>query len=38
MKHKNLIMVVTAHQLTADTVAKAIGATEKHEGYYLGKG
>lgn len=38
MKHKNLITVVTAHQLTADTIAKAIGANEKHDGYYLGNG
>ena len=38
MKHKNLITVVTDHQLTADTIAKAIGANEKHDGYYLGNG
>lgn len=38
MKQKNLITVVTDHQLTADTIAKAIGANEKHEGYYLGNG
>lgn len=38
MKQKNLITVVTDHQLTADTIAKAIGAHEKHEGYYLGNG
>lgn len=36
MKQRNLITVVTAHQLTADTIAKALGANEKHEGYYLG--
>lgn len=36
MKQKNLITVVTDHQLMADTIAKAIGATEKHDGYYLG--
>lgn len=38
MKQKNLITVVTDHQLTADTIARAIGANEKHEGYYLGNG
>lgn len=38
MKHKNLITVVTDHQLTADTIAAAIGANEKHDGYYLGNG
>lgn len=38
MKQKNLITVVTDHQLTADTIAKAIGANEIHEGYYLGNG
>ena len=38
MKQKNIITVVTDHQITADTIAKAIGANEKHEGYYLGNG
>ncbi len=38
MKQKNLITVVTDHQLTADTIAKAIGANETHEGYYFGNG
>lgn len=38
MKQRNLITVVTCHQLTADTIAKALGASEKHEGYYLGNG
>ena len=38
MKQKNLITVVTDHQITADTIAKAIGANETHEGYYLGNG
>lgn len=38
MKQRNLITVVTGHQLTADTIAKALGASEKHEGYYLGNG
>lgn len=38
MKQKNLITVVTDHRLTADTIAKAIGASEKHDGYYLGNG
>ena len=36
--NKNLITVVTAHQLTADTIATAIGANEKHDGYFLGNG
>lgn len=38
MTKKNLTLVVTGHQLTADTIAQAIGATEKHKGYYLGNG
>ncbi len=38
MKQKNLITVVTDHQITADTIAKAIGANENHDGYYLGNG
>lgn len=38
MKQKNLTTIVTGHQLTADTIAKALGANEKHEGYYLGNG
>lgn len=38
MKQKNLTTVVTDHQITADTIAKAIGANEKHDGYYLGNG
>lgn len=38
MKQKNLITVVTDHQFTADTIARAIGANEKHDGYYLGNG
>ena len=38
MKQKNLTTIVTYHQLTADTIAKALGANEKHEGYYLGNG
>lgn len=38
MKQRNLITVVTDHKLTADTIAKALGASEKHDGYYLGNG
>lgn len=38
MKQKNLTTIVTGHQLTADTIAKSLGANEKHEGYYLGNG
>jgi len=38
MKQKNLITVVADHQITADTIARAIGANERHEGYYLGNG
>lgn len=38
MTSKNLITVVTGHQLTADTIAAAIGATEKHAGFYYGNG
>lgn len=38
MIQKNLITVITDHQLTADTIAQAIGANQKHNGYYLGNG
>ena len=38
MKSKNLITVVTDTQYTADSIAKAIGATQKHSGYFLGNG
>lgn len=38
MTKKNLITVITDHQLTADTIATVIGATEKHNGYYYGNG
>lgn len=38
MTKKNLVTVITDHQLTADTIATAIGTNEKHDGYYLGNG
>ncbi len=38
MTTKNLTTVITDHQLTADTIATALGANEKHNGYYLGNG
>ncbi|MBD5304539.1 MAG: hypothetical protein HDS18_07295 [Bacteroides sp.] len=38
MKQKNIITVVTDHQLTADTIAKALGANSKCDGYYTGNG
>lgn len=38
MTNKKLITVVTDHRLMADTIATAIGATGKHEGYYYGNG
>lgn len=38
MKSKNLITVVTDTQYTADSIAKAIGATQQHENYYIGNG
>lgn len=38
MMKKNIITVVTGHQLTADSIAEALGATEKHSGYYYGNG
>lgn len=38
MKSKNLITVVTDTQYTADSIAKAIGATQHYENYYLGNG
>lgn len=38
MTKKNLTLVVTDHQLTADTIAQALGATNKCNGYYHGNG
>lgn len=38
MTKKELVTVVTEHRLMADTIAQAIGATEKHDGFYLGNG
>lgn len=38
MTTKNLTTVITDHQLTADTIATALGANEKHNDYYLGNG
>ncbi len=38
MKQKNLITVIATHQLAADTIAKAIGANNKCNGYYVGNG
>ena len=38
MEQKNLITVITDNHLMADTIAKAICATETHDGYYLGNG
>ena len=38
MTKKSLVTVVTANQLMADTIARAIGANNLHSGYYLGNG
>lgn len=38
MIHKNLTTIVAANHLMADTIAKAIGATSQHEGFYHGNG
>lgn len=38
MTKKNIVTVITDHQLTADTIATALGATNKCAGYYLGNG
>lgn len=38
MTKKNLVTVVTEHKLMADTIAKAIGANEIHDGFYHGNG
>lgn len=38
MIQKNLTTIVAANHLMADTIAKAIGATTQHEGFYHGNG
>lgn len=38
MIQKNLTTIVAANHLMADTIAKAIGATAQHEGFYQGNG
>lgn len=38
MTKKTLVTVVTANRYMAETIARAIGATSEHEGYYHGKG
>lgn len=38
MIQKNLTTIVAANHLMADTIAKAIGATSQHEGFYHGNG
>lgn len=38
MTKKTLVTVVAANRLMAETIARAIGATSEHEGYYHGNG
>lgn len=38
MRQKNITTVVADNRLAADTIARAIGANEIHDGYYLGNG
>lgn len=38
MTKKILVTVVTANRFMAETIARAIGATSEHEGYYHGNG
>lgn len=38
MTKKNLVTVIAQNRLTADTIAKALGANETHENYYIGNG
>ena len=38
MTKKNLVTVITDNRLVADTIATAVGATQKHDNFYLGNG
>lgn len=38
MRQKNITTIVADNRLTADTIARAIGANGRHDGYYLGNG
>lgn len=38
MTKKNLVTIVTDNRLVADTIAKAVGATQDKESHYLGNG
>lgn len=38
MTKKTLVTIVAANRLMAETIARAIGATSEHEGYYHGNG
>lgn len=38
MTKKTLVTVVAANRMMAETIARAIGATSEHEGYYHGNG
>lgn len=38
MTKKSIVTVVTANRFMAETIARAIGATSEHEGYYHGNG
>lgn len=35
MTKKTLVTVVTANRFMAETIARSIGATSEHEGYYV---
>lgn len=38
MTNKTLVTIVTDNRLVADTIATAVGATSKHDNYYIGNG
>ncbi len=38
MTNKTLVTIVTDNCLVADTIATAVGATSKHDNYYIGNG
>lgn len=38
MTKKNLVTIVTDNRLVSETIATAVGATYKHDNYYIGNG
>lgn len=38
MTKKNLVTIVTDNRLVAETIARAVGATQEHDSYYHGNG